>query len=75
LSSGGLGRIVVGFVKADYGGRISHGANINAGQCVSCGRDTYFNPSGAAAVRARDAQPICQRCQHIHGDEILRREI
>lgn len=71
----GLGRVVVGFVKQDYGNRIGHTANRVGGPCVSCGRDVYFNASGAAAVRDRDAHPICERCHKVHGDEILRKEI
>jgi hypothetical protein len=66
---------VVGYVKEDYGNRVAHTANTVGGGCVSCGRDVYFNSSGAAAVKDRDALPICQRCRIHHLDEILAKEL
>lgn len=30
--------------------------------CISCGRMTWFVPSGADTIRNRDPQPVCDDC-------------
>jgi hypothetical protein len=37
-------------------------ADIRAGRCVSCRCEVFVNPSGAGALRDRDADPICANC-------------
>ena len=66
----GLGRVVVGYAKADLRNRRLYGADINGGRCVSCGRDTYFNPTAISALGARDAIPVCCGCKNRYPAEI-----
>lgn len=67
----GIGTVCVGYVKEDFGNRVSHSANQVGGRCYGCERDVYFNDSGIKAIRDRDAIPICQRCRHIHHMDII----
>lgn len=52
-------------VKGDLPSRYSMipPANIPAGLCISCGRMCFVNPSGAAAIRDRDADVCCIECE------------
>lgn len=47
-------------------------ATIRAGRCISCGHDCYVNPSGAQAIRERDADVCCLRCERLHTADINR---
>lgn len=47
-------------------------AMIRAGRCIGCSRDCYVNPSGAAAIRERDADVCCLRCERLYDADIKR---
>lgn len=47
-------------------------AEIIGGRCISCGVNVYVNPSGAAAIRTRDADVVCERCESMYHAEINR---
>lgn len=42
-------------------------ADIRAGNCVACKCTVFLNPFGVTAVRERDADVICRRCDRIEG--------
>ncbi len=47
-------------------------ATIHAGRCISCSSECYVNPSGADAIRTRDADVCCDRCERLHSADINR---
>lgn len=47
-------------------------ADIRVGPCISCSRECYVNPSGAQAVRERDADVCCLRCERLYSADINR---
>lgn len=47
-------------------------AEIRGGRCIGCGTDVYVNPSGAAAIRQRDADVVCERCESMYHADINR---
>jgi hypothetical protein len=42
-------------------------ADILGGNCVSCGCNVFVNVNGASALRERDADLICRRCDRLYG--------
>lgn len=47
-------------------------ADIQAGPCISCHRTCYVNSSGAQAIRERDADVCCERCEKLYSADINR---
>lgn len=48
-------------------------ADIPAGACMGgCGAICYVNPSGAQAIRERDADVCCLRCNRLFSADINR---
>lgn len=47
-------------------------ATIVGGRCISCGNECYVNPSGAGAIRERDADVCCIRCERLFSADINR---
>jgi hypothetical protein len=47
-------------------------ADIHAGNCVSCGCNVFLNINGVSAVKERDADCICRRCDKMFGTEVDR---
>ena len=45
-------------------------ATIKAGRCIGCSRLCYVNPSGALAIRQRDADVCCLRCERLYDADI-----
>lgn len=55
--------VVVGYHKDDLVNRRRFQSDQLGGKCISCGRPTYFNPSGIKAIRERDAHVVCEGCK------------
>lgn len=65
--------VVVGFHRDDVDRWMKiPPADIYAGNCVSCGCNVFLNTYGVSAVRERDADCICRRCDKLHGLEVDR---
>jgi hypothetical protein len=47
-------------------------AIIRAGRCISCRAELYVNESGARAIRDRDADVCCPRCESLYTADINR---
>jgi hypothetical protein len=47
-------------------------ATIAAGPCISCSAMCYVNPNGADAIRTRDADVCCIRCESLYAADINR---
>lgn len=47
-------------------------ADLHAGRCVSCGCNVFLNANGVSAIRERDADVICRRCDKDVGQEVDR---
>ena len=47
-------------------------ADIQAGACISCGEQCYVNENGADAIRSRDADVCCIRCENLYAADINR---
>lgn len=47
-------------------------ADIPAGRCVGCRTVVFLNTFGVSAVRERDADVICRRCDRVEGLDVDR---
>lgn len=47
-------------------------AEIIGGRCIGCGCDVYVNIYGASAIRERDADVCCPRCESEYDADITR---
>ena len=47
-------------------------ADIIGGKCISCGCSVYVNVFGASAIRERDADVVCSRCEKLHDADLNR---
>lgn len=47
-------------------------AEIVGGKCVGCSADVYVNVFGASAIRERDADVCCERCERMYDADINR---
>ena len=76
MSSGGLGRVVVGYREGD---RRRHQLQAQFGitsvmvrKCVAgCGYPVYFYSGGIQAVRDRDAEVVCDECRQRYYPELM----
>lgn len=47
-------------------------ADIVGGRCVGCGTQVMVNTFGASAIRERDADVCCERCERLYDADINR---
>jgi hypothetical protein len=47
-------------------------ADIVGGRCVGCSEPVYVNVFGASAIRERDADVCCERCERLYDADINR---
>jgi hypothetical protein len=67
--------IVIGFVREQIFERLKlkhPPADIVGGKCIGCSRDVYVNIYGASAIRERDADVCCERCEKLYDADINR---
>ncbi len=66
--------IVVGFTREQLYERYLKIpiADIIGGRCIGCSRDVYVNAYGASAIRERDADVCCTRCEKMYDADINR---
>lgn len=63
--------LVTGYHRDDIARhRMIPPADIPSGRCVGCGCQVFLNANGISAVRERDADVICRRCDRRDGREI-----
>lgn len=67
--------LVVGFTRDQLKERLVDKippADIVGGKCIGCERPVYVNVYGASAIRERDADVCCTRCERLYDAEINR---
>lgn len=66
--------LVVGFRREQLAERYAKYpiADIIGGKCIGCSCDVYVNPFGASAIRERDADVVCGRCEVLYDADINR---
>jgi hypothetical protein len=66
--------VVVGFRREQLAERYAKipVADIVGGKCVGCSELVYVNSFGASAIRERDADCVCTRCERLYDADINR---
>lgn len=66
--------LVVGFSREQLAERFAKipPADIVGGKCIGCSRPVYVNVFGASAIRERDADVCCTRCERMYDADINR---
>ena len=66
--------LVVGYRREQLAERFAKipVADIVGGRCISCSAPVYFNAFGVSAIRERDADVVCERCEKLYSAEINR---
>lgn len=66
--------IVVGYVREQLAERYAKipVADLVGGKCIGCSRPVYVNIFGASAIRERDADVCCERCEKLYDADINR---
>lgn len=66
---------MIGFRREDLEQRLKlkyPPAETVGGKCVSCSCDVYVNSFGASAIRERDADVCCWRCEKMYDADLNR---
>jgi hypothetical protein len=64
--------VVVGYRGSQLAARYAKipPAIIVGGKCIGCSESVYVNEFGASAIRERDADVVCDRCEVLYDADI-----